>query len=64
MRSLCEISKISDIEIVRIWLRDRGLVAVDRELMNRLAAVDRKLGVVYDPSTDRFHSVDMLSKSG
>ena len=52
-KSLAEISKLSDDDIVRIYLADRGLVAVERHLGERLASPE--IGAAfYDPRLDRY----------
>ena len=57
--SLAEISKISDEKIVQIWLSERGLVAVERSVMERLASLLIGAGniaprVLYDSQQDRY----------
>jgi hypothetical protein len=46
----------SDADIVRLWLADRGLVAVDRELAVNagVAGVGNPYGGYYDATTDRY----------
>lgn len=52
-KSLAEISKLSDDDIVRIYLAERGLVAVERHLAETLAVPE--IGVAYyDPRLDRY----------
>lgn len=54
VKSLAEISRISDDEIVRIWLAERGLVAVERDLMDGLCYPGNPHGMTYYPSADRY----------
>ena len=51
-KSLAEISKLSDDDIVRIYLAERGLVAVERHLAEPLAVSGG--GAYYDPRLDRY----------
>ena len=53
-RSLAEISYTSDDEIVRIWLAERGLVAVERALMEKLAAPSGGVATYYT-GVDRYY---------
>ena len=50
-KSLTEISKLSDDDIVRIYLAERGLVAVERHLAEPLAVSGP---AYYDPRLDRY----------
>ena len=59
-RTLADISKTTDDEIVRIWLAERGLVAVERALAEPLAAVHGT--AIYDPRLDRYYSRGFLQK--
>ena len=61
VRSLDEISKTSDADIVRIWLAERGLVAVQRTLMDKLVTLDGP--AVYFPGKDRYYDRIALSAS-
>ena len=52
-KSLAEISKLSDDDIVRIYLAERGLVAVERHLAEYLARPETGKAY-YDPRFDRY----------
>ena len=52
-KSLAEISKLSDDDIVRIYLLERGLVAVERHLAEHLATAGTG-PAYYDPRLDRY----------
>jgi hypothetical protein len=41
-------------DIVRRWLADHGLVAVDRDLMNELAHEDKRKRIVYAVTSDTY----------
>ncbi len=45
-----------DQDAVRIWLRERGLVAVERSLMENVVALSSSvdLDLVYDAASDRY----------
>jgi hypothetical protein len=52
-KSLAEIGKLSDDNIVRIYLAERGLVAVERHMAESLATSE--IGTAYyDPHLDRY----------
>ena len=57
MKTLGEYGKVTEADIVRMWLTDRGLVACSRRLMEPLAALDgnkAEVQVVYYPALDRY----------
>ena len=45
-----------DHDVVRMWLAERGLVAVDRKLMDEVAALENgnPFNVYYEVSNDRY----------
>ena len=54
--TLDELRSRSDVDVIRIWLADRGLVAVERDLIHEVAALTggNPFNVVYDATTDRY----------
>jgi hypothetical protein len=52
---LADIKERTDSEVVRLWLADRGFVAVERVLMETLAAHDtNSIGIVYHAGDDYY----------
>jgi hypothetical protein len=52
---LYDLKTRSDEQVVRLWLADRDMVAVDRVLMNELVKLSgSEAGAVYDARADRF----------
>lgn len=52
---LSDLKSRTDDEVVRIWLAERGFVAVDRRLMDAVVRnVGKKLGVVYHADGDYY----------
>ncbi len=50
-----ELRTVADEDVVKRWLMIRGLVAVDRKLIDIFVAdVGEKHGAVYDQSLDRY----------
>ncbi len=53
--SIADLKNRSDETVVRIWLADRGLIAVQRELMDEVVHHwGVTLHIVYDAHTDRY----------
>jgi hypothetical protein len=53
MKTLDEIKTVGDDDAVRIWLADRGLVAIHRSVANDLATPDGG-SLTYDAKNDRY----------
>ena len=59
MRSLDEIRNIKDDHVVRMWLADRGLVAVERQIMERFCYPNNG-NVCYNATLDRYVEIKSL----
>ncbi len=59
MKTLMGLINRSDEDTVRLWLADRGLVAVERKLMEEIAAMDNgnPFKVCYIPEYDRYEKI-------